>query len=163
MIGYVSKQSKVANKDGKRVWYPQTVASGRIIDTKRVARELAARSGASEGDVHLHRGARGVGRSRFLPDHSQRTWQRCGEERGCIASSVQQHPCGFLSGEAGESVHSHYQRDADRPQSAVRLREESERCGRQRLFTDEHIRQPYTAERWWRTGFAGWRIVATGM
>lgn len=124
MIGYVSKQSKVANKDGKRVWYPQTVASGRVIDTKRVARELAARSGASEGDVHgilhdlglgtraaglsLHRGARGVGRSRFLPDHSQRTWQRCGEERGCIASSVQQHPCSFLSGEAGESVHSHY-------------------------------------------------------
>ena len=52
MIGYVSKQSKVANKDGKRVWYPQTVASGRVIDTKRVARELAARSGASEGDVH---------------------------------------------------------------------------------------------------------------
>ena len=52
MIGDVSEQSKVANKDGKRVWYPQTVASGRVIDTKRVARELAARSGASEGDVH---------------------------------------------------------------------------------------------------------------
>ncbi|WP_329904468.1 HU family DNA-binding protein [Porphyromonas pogonae] len=51
MIQFKPRQSKIATKDGKRLWYPNAISSGEIITTKRIANDIAARSGASVGDV----------------------------------------------------------------------------------------------------------------
>ncbi len=51
MIHYKKQQSRLANKDGKYLWYPVVVSQRPVTTTKSIAREIAARSSATEGDV----------------------------------------------------------------------------------------------------------------
>ena len=51
MFFYKKKKAQSANKQGKRLWYPMIVANRQVVDTRKIAREIAARSGATEGEV----------------------------------------------------------------------------------------------------------------
>lgn len=51
MFYFKKQQSRLKDKSGKLLWHPVIVASRQVVDTRKIARELAARSGATEGDV----------------------------------------------------------------------------------------------------------------
>lgn len=51
MFRYKKKQASLPDKDGKELWYPFVVGERPIITTRQIAREIAERSGATEGDV----------------------------------------------------------------------------------------------------------------
>ncbi len=51
MIQFTAIQSKLANKDGKKLFYARSLRSRATITTRRIAEDVAGRSGASKGDV----------------------------------------------------------------------------------------------------------------
>lgn len=51
MLRYKKRRARLANKQGKLLWYPELSSQRPVVTTRRIARELAARSGATEGDV----------------------------------------------------------------------------------------------------------------
>ncbi len=51
MLPFSKRQSSIPTKDGKYLWYPVVVSQRPVTTTKSIAREIAARSSATEGDV----------------------------------------------------------------------------------------------------------------
>lgn len=51
MFFWKKKKSNVKNKGNKTIWYPMIVSNRQVVDTRKIAREIAARSGATEGEV----------------------------------------------------------------------------------------------------------------
>lgn len=51
MFKYKKQQASLPNKDGKRLWFPYVVGERAVVTTRQIAREIAERSGATEGDV----------------------------------------------------------------------------------------------------------------
>lgn len=51
MFQFKKVLSRIKDKMGRSLWFPVVVSERRLVTTKQLAREIAARSGASEGDV----------------------------------------------------------------------------------------------------------------
>ncbi len=51
MIQFTAIQSQFANKEGKKLFYARSLRSRATITTRRIAEDVAGRSGASKGDV----------------------------------------------------------------------------------------------------------------
>ena len=51
MFHFKKRLASVKSKLGKKLWYPVVVTSRQVVDTRKIARELAARSGISEGEA----------------------------------------------------------------------------------------------------------------
>ncbi len=49
---YKSRQSQLENKDKKKLWYPQLVKVGKIVETKTLAEQISYSSTLTPGDVH---------------------------------------------------------------------------------------------------------------
>ena len=88
---YKSFQSVLANKEGKKLFYPRVVLTGNV-DTEQVAKEIAELSSLSTGfilECHQQRGARDdstpalfrepdAGRSGYFPPYDEVHHERCG-------------------------------------------------------------------------------------
>ena len=88
---YKSFQSVLANKEGKKLFYPRVVLTGNV-DTEQVAKEIAELSSLSTGhskECHRQPGdrddsppavfrERDAGRSGYFPPYDEVHHERCG-------------------------------------------------------------------------------------